>query len=374
MLQAIVSAALGSTGHEEGPLPPPVTSSYLNSYLHLADSMSLETPVAFFVFNRPDVTQRVFAQIAKARPRKLLVVCDGPRAHLAAEAEQVAAVRTIIDQVDWSCDVLRNYSDTNLGCKQRIATGLEWVFSKFEEAIILEDDCLPDSSFFPFCQQLLRKYRHDDRVAAISGDNFQSQNVCQEDSYYFSKYFHCWGWASWRRAWRDFDVNMSAWPDFRDTGQLRNVCETMFETWYWAQIFENVHRGNVDTWDVQWLFGCLSRQQYTVIPAKNLVSNVGFGAAGTHTTTSDSPLANIPTESLTDIRHPQSVARNRAADISTFNNVLCPATKWNSLRRWVKHFVRANVRSLAAYIPPRKSIRGVYPPDPTVDRSCEAER
>ncbi len=150
MLQAIVSAALGSTGHEEGPLSPPVTSSYLNSYLHLADSMSLETPVAFFVFNRPDVTQRVFAQIAKARPRKLLVVCDGPRAHLAAEVEQVAAVRTIIDQVDWSCDVLRNYSDTNLGCKQRIATGLEWVFSKFEEAIILEDDCLPDSSFFRF--------------------------------------------------------------------------------------------------------------------------------------------------------------------------------------------------------------------------------
>ena len=148
----------------------------------------LTTPVAFIIFNRPDTTALVFAEIAKARPPKLLVVGDGPRAHKAGEAERVAATRAIIDQVDWPCEVLTHFSDTNLGCKKRVSSGIDWVFEQVEEAIILEDDCLPNQSFFQFCQEMLEYYRHDSRIGMISGNNFQVGGKTVPYSYYFSKY------------------------------------------------------------------------------------------------------------------------------------------------------------------------------------------
>ena len=119
----------------------------------------LNTPVAFLIFNRPHTTQRVFAEIAKARPPKLLVVADGPRNDRPGEAELCAQTRAIIDQVDWDCEVLTHYADKNMGCKKRIASGIDWVFTQVEEAIILEDDCLPEASFFQFCEENLAPAR-----------------------------------------------------------------------------------------------------------------------------------------------------------------------------------------------------------------------
>ena len=151
------------------------------------------TPVAFIIFNRPDTTKRVFAEIAKARPPKLLVIADGPRADHPADVEKCAAVRAIIDGVDWDCEVLKNYSDVNLGCKRRVSSGLDWVFDTVEEAIILEDDCLPHPTFFRFCEEMLEKYRDDKRIAMISGDNLQFGRKRTGYSYYFSRYPHIWG-------------------------------------------------------------------------------------------------------------------------------------------------------------------------------------
>lgn len=275
---------------------------------------TLTTPVAFIIFNRPDTTALVFAEIAKARPPKLLVVGDGPRTHKAGEADRVAATRAIINQVDWPCEVLTHYSETNLGCKKRVSSGIDWVFEQVEEAIILEDDCLPDSSFFRFCQEMLGRYRSDARIGMISGDNFQIGRKPGTESYYFSKYTHIWGWASWRDRWQTYDVNMGLWPKVRDEGRLEDLVLEKSEVSYWHAIFERVHRGEIDTWDYQWCFTNWVMGRLNILPSVNLISNVGFGADATHTTSS-SPLANLVTRPISfPLVHPEIRTRNREAD------------------------------------------------------------
>lgn len=273
------------------------------------------TPVAFIIFNRPDTTARVFAEIAKAKPPKLLVVGDGPRSTRPGEADRVAATRAIINKVDWPCEVLTNFSDVNLGCRKRVSSGIDWVFEQVEEAIFLEDDCLPDPSFFHFCEEMLARYRHDQRIGMISGDNFQFGRRYGDDSYYFSKYVHIWGWATWRDRWRgSYDVNMARWPIVRDNGRLQDLVVDGDEADYWAAIFERVYQGAIDTWDYQWVFANWVEGRLSVLPSVNLISNIGFGVDATHTT-SVSPLANLPTEAMQfPLVHPGLRVRNGSAD------------------------------------------------------------
>jgi len=282
----------------------------------------LKTPVAFIIFNRPDTTERVFAEIAKARPPKLLVVADGPRENRAGEAEKCAATRAIIDRVDWDCEVLTNYSDRNLGCKRRVSSGIDWVFEQVEEAIILEDDCVPDPTFFRYCQELLDRYRHDQRIGLISGDNFQFGRRRNDDSYYFSKYVHIWGWATWRNRWAgSYDVSMAKWPRTREEGWLADIVGNEREAVFWNKIFERVYRGEIDTWDYQWVFANWVEGRSTVLPATNLITNIGFDANATHTT-GDSELANLPSHALTfPLKHPVGVIRNMQAD--AFSQTKC---------------------------------------------------
>lgn len=276
---------------------------------------ALTTPVAFVIFNRPDTTAKVFAEIAKARPPMLLVVGDGPRVNRAGEAERVAKTRAIVDQVDWPCTVLTNFSDVNLGCRQRVSSGLDWVFNQVEEAIVLEDDCLPDPSFFQFCQEMLERYRNDERIGMISGDNFQFGKRYGEDSYYFSKYVHIWGWASWRDRWQGaYDVNLARWPEIRDGGRVADLVLDQAEVKYWRKVFERVYRGDIDTWDYQWLFANLAEGRLSILPSVNLISNIGFGEDATHTV-GLSDEANMQTKSIEfPLRHPIVRIRNCAAD------------------------------------------------------------
>ena len=174
--------------------------------------LTMDTPIALFIFNRPDTTQKVFSAIRDSKPTKLLIVADGPRPERPEEEEICTATRAIVNQVDWPCEVLTNFADHNLGCKARISSGLNWVFETVEEAIILEDDCVPSLSFFPFCEQLLEQYRHDSRIMSISGSNFQFGKNKTSYSYHFSHFFHGWGWASWQRAWEHCDLNLGLWP------------------------------------------------------------------------------------------------------------------------------------------------------------------
>lgn len=281
----------------------------------------LTTPVAFIIFNRPDTTERVFAEIAKAKPPKLLVVADGARATKAGEAEKVAVTRAIINRVDWDCEVLTNYSDVNLGCKHRVSSGIDWVFQQVEEAIILEDDCLPEATFFRFCQEMLERYRHDQRIGMISGDNFQFGRKRNDDSYYFSKYVHIWGWATWRDRWQGcYDVELNKWPAIRDGGWLVDMLGNTKEAASWSKTFEKTYKGKVDTWDYQWVFANWVEGRINIMPNLNLISNIGFGAEATHTV-SFSHLADLSISSMIfPLIHPIALIRNLEADHFAFKN------------------------------------------------------
>lgn len=277
----------------------------------------LTKAVAFFIFNRPETTARVFEVIRQAAPSTLLVVADGPRPDRPGEAERCAAARAIVADVNWPCQVSFNFSETNLGCRRRVSSGLDWVFGLVEEAIILEDDCLPDLSFFRFCDELLARYRDDARIAMISGNNFQQGAARGDESYYFSRYPEIWGWASWRRAWGHYDVDMKEWPKFRNDGWLERTFPQKRLARFWRDAFDAVHKGGLDTWDYQFSFSCLRRDALCVLPSVNLVSNVGFGADATHTKT-ECRLSELPIQPISfPLRHPQHVVRDIGADRAT---------------------------------------------------------
>ena len=243
----------------------------------------LKTPVAFIIFKRPDTTKKVFETIRQAKPSKLFIIADGPHKERGGEAEKCAATRAIIDSIDWDCEVLKNYSEINLGCKERVATGLDWVFSIVEEAIILEDDCLPDLTFFRFCEKLLEKYRDDKRIMTICGTNVKGEWKSNIQSYHYSYYGKGWGWASWRRAWKHFDLSMSHWSQPEIKKRIRDVLNNREEYQKRVQKFDNAYWGKTTSWDAQWLFARLSQSGLAIVPSVNLVENIGFGEEATHT-------------------------------------------------------------------------------------------
>lgn len=278
------------------------------------EDFKFSTPVAFFVFNRPHTTARVFAEIAKIKPPKLLIIADGPRKNRTGEAQLVAETRAVIDRVDWQCEILTNFSDTNLGCRKRVSSGIDWVFDNVEEAIILEDDCLPDPSFFRFCQELLNVYRDNDKVSMISGNNFLNNTNCIDDSYYFSRYCHIWGWATWRRAWRRYDHNATIWPEICKQNGLNQIIRNTDEIRYWREVFEGVYSERIDTWDYQWALTSFYYDTVSIMPRTNLISNIGFGESATHTTAT-SKFADMKTSSMDfPLLHPKSVVINFLAD------------------------------------------------------------
>ncbi len=286
--------------------------------------MSFSTPVVFLIFNRPDLTQRVFEVISKAKPGQLFVVADGPR--FSAEAEKCNQARAVIDRVDWECDIHKNFSDKNLGCGRRISSGIDWVFSQVDEAIILEDDTLPVDSFFTYCQILLEHYRDDERIMTINGNNFQSGQSRSEYSYHFSKYNACWGWATWRRAWKHYDYEMRTWPEFKQSGMLEMICEDPYEQKFWTMLFDSMYEnsGKIDTWDHQWKYACWSQNGLAIEPSVNLVSNLGFARTdATHTTGKNPMLEQILiTHEIKEINHAPFVARNREADQYVFDYII----------------------------------------------------
>ena len=273
-----------------------------------------DVPVAFFIFNRPALTHVVFEQIRRFAPKTLLVVADGPRdegeRHLCEEA------RAILKQVDWPCRVLQNFSNENLGCKRRMSSGLRWVFEQVEEAIILEDDCLPDPTFFSFCSHLLYSYYDDPRVIHISGSCFLTQ-PCTDHSYWFSQHSDIWGWATWRRAFRHYDVSMSSWPV---GGKLRHslIWRNPIERRYWTKKFDDTHAGKIDTWDYQWHWNVYQRNGRVIVPRTNLITNLGFDAFATHTHHPTVPAANLATTPVDYISHPPRFNRRAQADFEVF--------------------------------------------------------
>ncbi len=217
--------------------------------------------------------------------------------------------------MDWPCEVLTNYSETNLGCKRRVSSGIDWVFNEVEEAIILEDDCLPHPTFFRYCSELLEKYRDDDRVFHISGGHFRTTGEMNPYSYYFSRYSFIWGWASWRRAWKHYDVEMKLWPTIRDNHWLRDFLGDEKAALRFTREFDDIFTGKVDTWDYQWGLACWINSGLSIRPNVNLISNIGFSPDATHTKDSDNLAANLSTAPIEfPLRHPPFMMRNAYED------------------------------------------------------------
>lgn len=304
----------------------------------------LHTPVLFLVYKRPDTTKRVFEAIRQARPSFLYVAADGPKEDIPGEAKKVQRTRDLVlNGVDWECEVKTLFRDKHLGCKYAVSGGINWFFENEEFGIILEDDTLPSQSFFWFCQDLLAKYRRDNRVMAISGDNFQDGHRRSECSYYFSKYNHCWGWAAWRTSWAHYDQNMTLWPYIRDHSYLYDILLDKSSVKYWSGIFDKVYNNLIDTWDYRWTFSCWVKSGLTILPNVNLVSNIGFTNDATHTKRKSLFFDNRSNELSFPLRHPDCIIMDRKADKytqKTHFNKSAFSVAFQLLRRFMEYHAK----------------------------------
>jgi hypothetical protein len=243
-----------------------------------------ETPVLIIGFNRPDLVVSLIDQLRPVQPRRLYLAVDGPRAHVASDFDAVAAVQAVTNHVDWECDVRTNFQEANLGCGPAVSRAISWVFTHEERAIILEDDIRPSASFFPFCAELLDRYADDRRVGAISGFNLVPQDTIDGDfSYRFSSLPSVWGWASWRRAWNEYRLDLSGWRSTLPTRRLYDLTgKSIRSTAYWTTHFEAVRRGYINTWDYQLVYSSFANGLLTATANAQLIDNVGFRDDATH--------------------------------------------------------------------------------------------
>lgn len=242
----------------------------------------IESPVILLTFNRPDTTRIVFEAIRKARPVKLYVFNDGPRSGNDADVKAREEIKKIINQVDWKCELISYFSDINLGCGLGVSGAITWAFKNEDRLIVLEDDTVPAMPFFSYCCTLLEKYKNDNRICMISGNNYSEEANANDDSYLISKYGHIWGWATWKRVWDKYDYEMKDWPIFKKTNQMRNIFTEKKEQKYFTKYFDNIFLKEIKgTWDFQWFYCRIKECGLSIIPQYNLVTNIGV--KGVHT-------------------------------------------------------------------------------------------
>ena len=306
----------------------------------------LKTAVLFLVFNRPDTTTKVFEKIRQAKPPRLYVACDGPREGNDEDKEKVTKAREIATKVDWPCKVKTLFRDKNLGCKKGVSTAITWFFEHEEQGIILEDDCVPHLDFFTFCENLLDHYAENEKVSIISGNNFQNGKWRGDASYYFSKYNHIWGWASWRRAWKHYQGDIKFWPKWSNSNAWLNYMPDKVERKDWKKIFDQIYAGQIDSWAYPWTASTWYKDGLTATPNVNLVSNIGFGKDATHTFSENDKSANAPAQEIGEIIHPVEIKRNIEADRYNFDNFFDGANKrfpqniFRLPKRIIKYFLR----------------------------------
>ena len=278
--------------------------------------MPPRAPVLFLVFNRPEPTQQVFQAIRAYQPSRLYVAADGPRPEKGGEWTLCAETRSVLKGVDWDCKVETLFRDRNLGCGTAVSEAINWFFDQEEEGIILEDDCLPDPSFFSFCEEMLDRYRDHPEVGSVSGNNFLPRGLHMEQPYGFSKYVQIWGWATWRRFWKNYDFKLvGEWSEWDEI--IRRVNPVQNQANYWAEILKTLRAGLIDTWDYQVMFSSWRHDYVHIFPCRNLVTNLGYGADATHTNFK-SPLADLPKDAIKDYRVTLPVAVDVEVDNATF--------------------------------------------------------
>lgn len=293
-------------------------------------------PVLLLAWRRPETTRAVMESLRNARPSSLFIAVDGPAEHLrAGEAKKVHSTIEVIERsIDWPCHVQRKYSKINLGCRVGVTSAIDWFFSSVSEGIILEDDCVPHIDFFGYCSELLDRFRNSNQVMCISGDNSAGVPVIGSASYSFIRFPQIWGWATWRRAWKLYDRDLSRYQEARRNGTWEKRVPDEFQRAAFTPILDQLaKRGEPDTWDYQWAATLLLEGGLSIHPRVNLVSNVGFGGDATHTTTSTHPRAQIPVHPILPLHHRAVLRLHRRTNRDVFLATQVPAKAAAAARR-----------------------------------------
>src|SRR5262245_24683481 len=291
---------------------------------------AFDTPVAISVYSRPHFVRRLVAALRPVRPRHLLVFADGPNPNRPGDEERCQQARDAVGDIDWPCEIEWNMSAVNLGARRRIQSGLSWVFGRVEEAIVFEEDCIPDPTFLPFCRELLARYRNDTSVLLISGMTGRAPTVHSgPESYEFSINPNLYGWAAWRRTWAFYEPNVESWPDLRPTNWLRRLVGSR-EAPLWEKRFDLVQQG-LDTWDFSLVFSCWKARGLSIRPRHDLVENIGFGPDGTHTLDAHAGVAKRHAAPMTfPLVHPVCVDRWRTA-VAKARRIRMSSWTWREL-------------------------------------------
>lgn len=283
--------------------------------------MSFKTPILINAFNRPDCTKRVFEVVRKIKPEKLFIAVDGPRINRIGEDKKCDEVRGIFRNIDWKCDVKTLFREKNMGCPKAIPDAINWLFSNVEKGIILEDDCLPNESFFRFCEIMLERYRNEDVVMMVGGTNFFPTERFSMESYFFSKYSFIWGWATWKRAWEKYDIKMKSYPNFKKEGKMKKILPNIFERFFWKTSFDNKYHGYRDNWDAKWYYAIFSKKGLGIVPEENLITNIGSGPDASVTVNLDQRLM-VPSKFISfPLRHPEKIEENTRYSWKVFRRV-----------------------------------------------------
>jgi len=279
---------------------------------YFVPSSPLNTAVLFLIFNRIDTTKKVFESIRMAKPLKLYIAADGAREDKEGEQEKVKAVRDyVIGNIDWDCNVKTLFRDNNLGCGYAPSNAISWFFKNEKMGIILEDDCLPSQSFYWYCQDLLERYKNDIRIWHIGGNNFQKGIGRGKGDYYFSKYNHIWGWASWADRWKSYNFDLNNFPD---STFIKKTFDNNKVRRYWTNVFKMTkNKKNISWWDYQWTFSMWLNNGLAIVPNVNLVTNIGFGSEATHTN-DESEFSNMNAGEIVIKRHPEEIVQDKEAD------------------------------------------------------------
>ena len=302
------------------------------------DYLPFDTPILFLVFNRPNTTKMVFERIREVKPKYLFIGADGPWTEMKSENELCQEVRQIATDIDWDSEVHTLFREENLGCGRAVSEAITWFFDHVEKGIILEDDCLPGTSFFYYCEELLKRYKNDMRIWQISGFNplVQASEI-RKSSYLFSEYGYIWGWATWRDRWLQYRYNYDEYTELRTSRSLKRIFGTKDQIEYAKRRISFLESGQVNTWDYQWEFTRKMQSGLCVIPNKNLVRNIGFGSDSTHTKKPFNINMKVD-ELIFPLIHPNGVYKDHIQDELFFETFISPSFVTRIKRRLKRHF------------------------------------
>ena len=276
-----------------------------------------DVPVLLMLFNRPEHTRKVFEKVREAKPTRLFVAGNGPRADVPKDIELCKAVQDIFKEVDWECELHTNFNENNIGMNPQWYKAMDWFFQFVDRGIILEDDCVPHLSFFDYCHELLEKYESDEQIMHINGSNFQFGQKRGDASYYFSKFPHVWGWATWKRAWNKYDFELKSFPAFKQNNVIDTICPSLRERKYFMKYFERLYSKIYIDSAAKWLYAIWSNKGIVITPNINLIANIGYGLSAGNTVIKEKTMGQEVSD-IMPLIHPVSRNVDVAADEFTF--------------------------------------------------------